>query len=204
MNIKKSIHNYDTFFDTEASLNELKKLREQLDFLIKKEESQQSKVETVASLRKKGWKVRVYHYREEKSHFFPSMAYLNGFYKERIVDPKGGRTEVSLITPDGRTSRGIAVCDKQDNYCRKEGVRIALERALKNLEKDALKDHVNKQIDLVKKYVEEVNKNKQKTPVNPWTPFPYPNNPWPHYPKPFTPWNDPYNPVWTTKVWCKL
>jgi hypothetical protein len=202
MNIKKSIHNYDTAFDTEASLDELKKLREQLDFLIKKEESQASKEETVASLRKKGWKVRVYHYREEKEIWF-KVNHTAYYTKETILDPKGGRTEVSLITPNGRTSKGVAVCDKEDNYCRKEGVRIALERALKNLEEQDLKNHLDKKIDLVKKFVES--QNKRKTPVNPW-PIPpyYPFNPLPHYPKPFMPWNDPNYPIWTTKFWCKL
>ncbi len=199
MNIKKSNHNYGTAFDTEASLDELKKLKEKLDFLIKKEESQVSKVETVASLRKKGWKVRVYHYREEKEILF-KVSHTAYYTKETILDPKGGRTEVSLITPDGRTSKGIAVCDKQDNYCRKEGVRIALERALKNLEEQNLKSN------LFKKFMEL--QDKRNTEVNPWPKPPYyPCNPYPsypNYPKPFTPWNDPYGPVWTTKVWCKL
>lgn len=82
--------------------------------------------ETVETLRKKGYKVAVYHTRR---------------YDYKLVQPmlaKGGRTEVVVTSPEGRTATGKAKCSKEDSYDKKFGVRLALDRALENLQKGVL------------------------------------------------------------------
>lgn len=79
--------------------------------------------ETVESLRKKNYKVRVFHFRNCAD--IPKYANHN---------PKGGRTEVQVESPDGIVVVGEAKCSKKENYCKKVGVKIALGRAMKRLE----------------------------------------------------------------------
>ena len=84
---------------------------------------------TVHDLRKRGFKVRVWHdrcYREK------------GMFGGLTLQSKGGATEVLVTLPDEvgvRTASavGIAECSPKDNFDRKRGVRIALGRALKQL-----------------------------------------------------------------------
>jgi len=100
--------------------------------------------DTVETLRKSGYKVGVYHKRRRDERLiFPEL-------------PKGGRTEVCVTTPDGRTATGKARCSKEDTYVKKIGVQIALDRALKKLELD--KEEIN---DTVVVYI-----NGEKIPVD--------------------------------------
>jgi len=46
------------------------------------------------------------------------------------ISSRGGKTEVSLLFPDGQTYTGIANCSIEDQFNRREGIRIALSRAL--------------------------------------------------------------------------
>jgi hypothetical protein len=75
-------------------------------------------METVKSLRQKGYKVRVLHNRRYKGKF------SNDF------EEKGGKTTVEIRTPEGIEISASARCHEKDNYNKKEGVRIALKRAL--------------------------------------------------------------------------
>ncbi len=71
---------------------------------------------TVESLRKKGYKVRVHHYRKHGEQSSPTSC--------------GGKTVVEITTPDGITLVGKARCNRKENYNKKLGVRIALGRAM--------------------------------------------------------------------------
>ena len=81
-------------------------------------------METVKSLRQKGYKVRVLHKRKYKNP-------LSDNFEE-----KGGETILEIRTPEGTEISESARCHEKDNYNKKEGVRVALERALELLKKD--------------------------------------------------------------------
>jgi len=85
--------------------------------------------ETVKELRQSGYKVKCLHFRNKTN-------FLAGQWLEYPINaPKGGKTEVQLIDPNGIKARGEAKCSEKENYCRKTGVKIALGRALKELER---------------------------------------------------------------------
>jgi hypothetical protein len=82
---------------------------------------------SVKKLRREGWKVRVLHcrlYNVVNGEFFPTA--------------KGGNTRIELTTPSGEDFYGDAVCHPLENYNKKEGVRIALERAYELAKNNAL------------------------------------------------------------------
>jgi len=72
-------------------------------------------VPIVDALRKGGFKVRVRHFRR-----------LNPMG----INPLGGKTVVTVTTPDGRDLEGVAICSRKENFNKRLGVRIALGRAL--------------------------------------------------------------------------
>lgn len=80
-------------------------------------------METVKSLRRKGYKVRVLHNRRYKGK-------LSNEFEE-----KGGKTTVEIRTPEGIEISASARCHEKDSYNKKEGVRIALKRALSDIYK---------------------------------------------------------------------
>ena len=72
---------------------------------------------TVEQLRKRGLKVRVLHKRL--------------LQEAEIVSPCGGETVVEITDEtSGKTFTGVALCSIKDNYSKKVGVRLAIERAL--------------------------------------------------------------------------
>jgi len=90
---------------------------------------------TIKQLRREGWKVKVNHYRfvkEKESNIMWAP------YKVRELgltfDPRGGSTIIEIESPDGRTSHGASLCSRNDNFNRRIGVRIALGRALDQME----------------------------------------------------------------------
>ena len=98
---------------------------------------------TIEQLRKAGFKVRATHYRFYKHKddnvydLLPKFALKNRAdqYDPQDVSPMGGRTRVE-ITPSeigvmaGRTMIGEAECSIKDNYNRKYGVQLAIDRAI--------------------------------------------------------------------------
>lgn len=103
---------------------------------------------TVKELRQTGYKVRVYHLRnaliyqrgkerigKNLSRFeimqFASRTSDAGGFAASVL-PTGGMTVVE-VTKDGKTSRGEAKVFYKDNYCKKTGVKLALEKALNEL-----------------------------------------------------------------------
>jgi hypothetical protein len=112
----------------------------------------------VETLRARGLKVRVKHFR----WVLNTAAFLRGSPSERLellriskherkksteVPPplifqNGGETHVTVITPDGRESVGVAECSLKDPYNKRLGVYIAAKRALAGLK---LKDRADLQ-----------------------------------------------------------
>jgi len=81
--------------------------------------------ETIEYLKQAGFDVRVEHYRNfdgEPTRYFRKRCFVQ-------PDTTGGITIVALGKRGG-IFMGHAFCSVKDNYCYKEGVRIALERAL--------------------------------------------------------------------------
>jgi hypothetical protein len=77
-----------------------------------------NKYPTIESLRKSGHKVAVIHKNESPKAY----------------------THIIVTTPDKRHAEGYAFVHEEDNFNRKIGNRVALGRALKNLEKGILID----------------------------------------------------------------
>ena len=78
---------------------------------------------TVESLRKSGFRVRVYHCRQKDAD---------------EISCRGGYTAVAVTPPNGTqfsTCNGFAHCSKKDNYNKRLGVTIALGRAMKMYDK---------------------------------------------------------------------
>jgi hypothetical protein len=101
---------------------------------------------TVNSLRTRGYKVQVTHYRDfpYKIPGFPNAQVFdkNGklmvqqIAKFQLLDkkemqealPSGGRTVVSVMKPDGVEVTATAFCSVHDSYNKKIGVKVALKK----------------------------------------------------------------------------
>lgn len=89
---------------------------------------------TVKSLRQSGWKVRVTHLRfVTKNSDLEATFEIRKVNKEIMqwLETKGGKTVVDLRAPDGSEFSAEAECSKKENFNRKMGLQIALNRALK-------------------------------------------------------------------------
>lgn len=87
---------------------------------------------TVKELRQSGYKVKILHIRPLPDLLHPPERNTNANFE--MFCPKGGRTELLLMSPEGIQIKAEAKCSPKDNYCRKTGVAISLGRALKELE----------------------------------------------------------------------
>jgi hypothetical protein len=47
-----------------------------------------------------------------------------------ILDARGGRTDVELIDPKGKSYKGVAHCSDKDNYNNSTGIQVAIGHAL--------------------------------------------------------------------------
>jgi hypothetical protein len=89
----------------------------------------------VDTLRKAGFNIRVHHLRD-------LLVYYGIGEDSRIqvvgseFAPCGGETFIELTTPAGKFYLGQARCSWRDNYNKKLGTKIALARALHQLEQD--------------------------------------------------------------------
>ena len=99
---------------------------------------------SVESLRKEGCKVWIRHNRLVinptviLANFKPnkpikprlmSWSEIKQRKYNNYVLAKGGLVEVEIVNKNGVSAKAIAECSKHDPYVKKEGVRIALERA---------------------------------------------------------------------------
>ena len=89
---------------------------------------------TVKELRQNGYKVRVTHYRYYKVYGgdkkLRAKHELNGVCEHSNVLPNGGKTEITVVTPENKEFSGVSVCNRIDAFIKREGTRLALERAL--------------------------------------------------------------------------
>lgn len=84
-------------------------------------------METVKSLRQKGYKVRVIHSRRIRQ-----IQKMDGISEE--LDAKGGMTQIELTNPSKTISVWAeAKCSNEDSFNHKVGNQIALGRAIKLL-----------------------------------------------------------------------
>lgn len=99
----------------------------------------------VETLRARGIKVRVQHYRWVNPYFEPWFGFelvrVSKFERKRsgrasFIGQNGGETHVSVQLPDGREAKGVAVCSTADPYVKKLGVWIATKRALASLKNE--------------------------------------------------------------------
>jgi len=98
-------------------------------------------METVQSLRENGYKVFVKHLRRYKSVGYnkgaPFIFDAFGTKHEIPVGVKmlatGGVTTVEVITPSGDSYNAVAQCHNNDAFEKKQGCRLALERALRQI-----------------------------------------------------------------------
>lgn len=98
-----------------------------------------NKITTVKEARQAGFKVRVGHFRIPVFFPMPSerqiekrdLYFLDNrdLWQYCSMSPRGGKTIVE-ISKDDKHSFGVAYCQLVDNYCKKEGVCRALDRAL--------------------------------------------------------------------------
>ena len=96
-------------------------------------------METIYSLRRKGYKVRVVQFRNFKRR---GDSEICSYTKNELDNSdnaftllsKGGLTHIDITTPLGETASGEAVCSIKDLYNRRLGNTIALGRALKKLD----------------------------------------------------------------------
>lgn len=91
----------------------------------------------VYQLRKSGVKVRVLHQRYAKD----DTNFINLRPMKEIPGPErnnhGGRTTVQLLK-NGKEVTGVAGCNPVDPFNRRRGLKIALGRALKQLESEVV------------------------------------------------------------------
>jgi hypothetical protein len=92
---------------------------------------------TVHELRKKGYKVRVIHVREDVYKLLKEEVEESYSYRYFLTylgkSATGGKTVVEISTPDDQNVFGISYCHPKENYNKKEGVKYALEKALQKI-----------------------------------------------------------------------
>lgn len=89
---------------------------------------------TVEQLQAAGIKVILKHYRmaEQRPPKNRQDVLLYGLLGTRMAT-KGGKTEITLLAPDGYWSKGEARCSRKDAYSKKAGYVLAVNRALSEL-----------------------------------------------------------------------
>lgn len=92
-----------------------------------------------------GWKVKIRHLRffpnfmeqeQNSKGFYTRFGFKKTFHYDTLpemykkyVSTTGGRTEVELISPEGKVYKAEAKCSLQDNFSRREGRSRAVDRA---------------------------------------------------------------------------
>ena len=88
-------------------------------------------MKTVHELRKTGYQVNVIHDREDCRYSIHLTKSIDGYPEHRQIIQ--GTTTVNIVPPGpvGQVVFGTAYCRLDDQFSRKQGLRIALGRALK-------------------------------------------------------------------------
>jgi hypothetical protein len=88
----------------------------------------ETSIKSIKQLRQTGYKVRVMHERDTIK--VQTISGYRSFYNAR-----GGSTTIQITTPEGITIEGKSRCSEKENFCRKTGNRIAIQRAFEKLNK---------------------------------------------------------------------
>ncbi len=86
---------------------------------------------TIESLRKHGFRVRTNVFRYSSKHgkkLIPISCFRMMNYQHLIL-PKGGKVQVVIYGDDGKAHIGESLCSVNDMFNRREGLKIAIERA---------------------------------------------------------------------------
>ena len=89
---------------------------------------------TIHQLRLDGNKIKIQHFRWPRvfNDVHTDMLAEKKFREHKKgcdMNGRGGKTVITLTTPNGKTVTASSVCSLRDNFNRKLGVRIALSRA---------------------------------------------------------------------------
>jgi|SRR5690606_23669907 len=91
--------------------------------------------QVIRNLRQNGFRVLVNHYRYTPQGLTPQHE-IDGNNPFKRPNVKGGKTQIVLENKKtGERFLGDANCSLLDNFCKKDGVQLALRRALDNLSK---------------------------------------------------------------------
>jgi len=120
--------------------------------VVKVKPAPQPPARFVETLRARGIKTRIHHYRYVDDPVIgTNLAHVSKYERKRRTELKnlneiafppphifqnGGQTHVSVQLPDGREAKGVAVCSTADPYVKKLGVWIATKRALASLKNE--------------------------------------------------------------------
>jgi hypothetical protein len=90
---------------------------------------------TVEKLKNLGYNVKVEHHRRcvslnTKYPFKPKIYESNSKSSEHFLLPTGGTTVVFITTPSGESRTGVSKCHEDDRYVKKEGIKLAISRAM--------------------------------------------------------------------------
>lgn len=91
---------------------------------------------TIEKLRKAGNKVRVNTFRYSIKHgkkLIPIISFRS-FGFQNWINPKGGLVEVAVTTKEGKHYRASAHCSESDVFCKKNGINLAIERVVKEMD----------------------------------------------------------------------
>jgi hypothetical protein len=114
---------------------------------------------SVAKLRQCGYRVRVHHKRITEKH--PNDKYRT---VDPLINPRGGETVVEITDEkSGKTFVGTAKCSIKDNYNKKIGVQLSIERALLSCLFEQSPVATVDKTDLQKKSNKKINKKKVVT-----------------------------------------
>lgn len=97
-------------------------------------------IPTVHELRKAGYKVKLSHHRRFFKHDAFSgkrhsvtvpFSMKEEHFKDYFLDPMGGETHISIFKEgSGDSYNAVAYCSASDHFCRKDGLKKAIARAL--------------------------------------------------------------------------
>lgn len=82
----------------------------------------------IDELRSQGKTVTIRHRRKDKMAFQTDGR--GNYWRTCVLSPKGGQTIVQVINEDGRGSIGVSNCYHKDTFCKKQGLKRALAKAL--------------------------------------------------------------------------
>lgn len=98
-------------------------------------------------LKNKGFVVKIRHLRllrnNESEKYLTKYEFLELGIGEwnKLISKTGGKTEVSLTAPDGKTYTGTSYCSNVDYYSRPEGRNYAIWRTIKQMSDEEVQQY---------------------------------------------------------------